>query len=127
MLGEERFLFPKIPSYKITDVATAIAPNAEQKIVGVRPGEKIHEEMITESDSFTTADMGDYYAILPQRPQWKLEDFLKHFNAKMVDNSFRYSSGKNTEWLTVEDIRELIVEHVDSSFSVTDSKTATIK
>ena len=124
--GGEIFV-PKIPSYKITDVATAIAPNAEQKIVGVRPGEKIHEEMITESDSFTTADMGDYYAILPQRPQWKLEDFLKHFNAKMVDNSFRYSSGKNTEWLTVEDIRELIVEHVDSSFSVTDSKTATIK
>ena len=76
--GGEIFV-PKIPSYKITDVATAIAPECEQKVVGIRPGEKIHEEMITESDSFLTVDLGKYYAILPQNPAWNIEEYKKEF------------------------------------------------
>lgn len=78
--GGELFV-PKIPSYKITDVASAIAPNCEQRVVGIRPGEKVHEEMITSSDSFTTYDLGKYYVILPTTPSWDLEEYCKHFNA----------------------------------------------
>jgi UDP-N-acetylglucosamine 4,6-dehydratase (inverting) len=115
--GGEIFV-PKIPSYRITEVATAIAPNAEQKVIGIRPGEKIHEEMITEADSYTTVDIGRYYAILPQVPAWSLDEYKKTFNAVPVPQGFKYNSGTNTEWLTVEQIRELIKEHVDASFGV---------
>lgn len=115
--GGEIFV-PKIPSYRITDVATAIAPECEQKIVGIRPGEKIHEEMITEADSYTTVDIGQYYAILPQVPFWSLEDYMNKFGATKVEPGFKYNSGTNDEWLTVEQIRELIKEHVDPNFSV---------
>ena len=91
--GGELFV-PKIPSYKITDVAMAIGPNCKHEIVGIRPGEKIHEEMITSSDSFSTYDLGKYYAILPQAHSWKLDDFIKHFNAQQVTKGFNYNSGK---------------------------------
>lgn len=114
--GGEIFV-PKIPSYKITDVATAVGPNCKQEIVGIRPGEKVHEEMITSSDSFSTYDLGKYYAILPQVPTFKLEDYTKHFNAKLVPQGFQYNSGENKEWLNVEDMRKLIIEHVDASFT----------
>lgn len=114
--GGEIFV-PKIPSYKITDVATAIGPNCVQKIVGIRPGEKIHEEMITEADSYTTIDLGRYYAILPQVPVWSLDDYLAHFEASKVAPGFKYNSGTNTEWITVEEIRTLIKEHVDANFT----------
>jgi UDP-N-acetylglucosamine 4,6-dehydratase len=113
--GGEIFV-PKIPSYKITDVATAVGAECEQKIIGIRPGEKIHEEMITSSDSFTTYDLGKYYAILPQVTNWNLEEYIKHFNAKPVPIGFHYTSGKNTEWVGVEELRKLIVEHIDSTF-----------
>jgi UDP-N-acetylglucosamine 4,6-dehydratase (inverting) len=113
--GGELFV-PKIPSYKILDVAKAVAPNCELKINGIRPGEKIHEEMITSSDSFTTYDLGKYYVILPQMTNWKLEDYIKHFNAKLVPQGFHYTSENNTEWETVEGLRKLIVEHVDPTF-----------
>lgn len=109
---------PKIPSYRITDVAEAIGPDCEKPVVGIRPGEKIHEEMITEADSFTTVDMGPYYAILPQVPKWSVEDFKAHFHAVPVPVGFKYNSGTNTEWLTVDDIRKLIRQHVDPEFSV---------
>jgi UDP-N-acetylglucosamine 4,6-dehydratase len=115
--GGELFV-PKIPSYKITDVATAIGPTCRQEIVGIRPGEKIHEEMITASDSFSTYDLGKYYAILPQLHSWSLEDFMQHFNAKKVKPGFNYNSGENTEWLSVEEIRKLIKQHVDTEFEV---------
>lgn len=115
--GGEIFV-PKIPSYKITDVAQAIAPEAKQEIVGIRPGEKLHEEMITSSDSFTTYDLGKYYAILPQVPNFNLQDFIKQFNAKLVKQGFQYNSGENKEWVGVDDLRALIKEHVDSSFSI---------
>ncbi len=109
---------PKIPSYKIMDVANAIGPNCEHKINGIRPGEKIHEEMITSSDSFTTYDLGKYYVILPQVTNFKLEDYIKEFNAKLVPQGFHYTSENNTEWETVEGLRKLIVEHVDPTFTV---------
>jgi UDP-N-acetylglucosamine 4,6-dehydratase (inverting) len=115
--GGEIFI-PKIPSYKITDIATAIGPNCEQKIIGIRPGEKIHEEMITSSDSFFTYDLGKYFAILPQIPKWKISDFVTQFKAKKVEEGFTYNSGSNTEWVSVEELRILIQEHVDQSFTV---------
>ena len=112
--GGEIFV-PKIPSYRITDVATAVGPNCEQVIVGIRPGEKVHEEMITSSDSFYTYDLGKYYTIIPSTHNWKLDEFIKEFNAKIVQPGFSYNSGDNTEWETVETLRGLIREHVDES------------
>jgi UDP-N-acetylglucosamine 4,6-dehydratase/5-epimerase len=115
--GGELFV-PKIPSYKITDVAQAIAPGCKQEIVGIRPGEKIHEEMITSSDSFNTYDLGKYYVILPQTHAWDIQKFIEHFDAKKVQAGFTYNSGTNSEWLSVEQIRELIQQHVDPSFQI---------
>lgn len=113
--GGELFV-PKIPSYKITDVAKAIGPECEHKINGIRPGEKIHEEMITSSDSFTTYDLGKYYVILPQIPNFNLNDFIKNFNAKLVPQGFHYTSENNAEWESVDSLRKLIIEHVDPNF-----------
>jgi UDP-N-acetylglucosamine 4,6-dehydratase/5-epimerase len=115
--GGEIFV-PKIPSYKILDVAEAIGPECEKKVIGIRPGEKIHEEMITDSDSYYTYDLGKYYTILPSSHRWKLDDFIKHFNGKKVPYGFRYNSGENTEWETIEGMRKLIKEHVDPTFEV---------
>jgi UDP-N-acetylglucosamine 4,6-dehydratase len=109
--GGEIFI-PKIPSYKITDVAQAIAPNLMIKIVGIRPGEKIHEEMITSSDSYFTYDLGKYYVIIPSTPKWKVNDFIEKNNAKKVSEGFSYNSFNNTDWLTVEELRSLINEHI---------------
>jgi UDP-N-acetylglucosamine 4,6-dehydratase/5-epimerase len=114
--GGELFV-PKIPSYRITDVAKAIGPDCSYPVVGIRPGEKIHEEMITVSDSFSTYDLGKYYAILPQVPRWKMEDYITHFKAMKVPEGFSYNSGTNQEWLSVEEIRTLVKEHVDANFS----------
>ena len=116
-LGGEIFV-PKIPSYRITDVATAIAPECKHEIVGIRPGEKLHEEMITTSDSFNTWDLGRYYAILPQKTVFRLEDFINKFNAVKVEEGFSYNSGKNDMWETVESLRELIKKHVDPNFKI---------
>lgn len=115
--GGEIFV-PKIPSYKIIDVAEAICPNCEKPIVGIRPGEKIHEEMITSSDSYYTYDLGKYYTILPATHKWSLDDYLSYFQAKPVVQGFQYNSGQNTEWETVETLRKLIKEHVMSEFEV---------
>jgi len=113
--GGEIFI-PKIPSYRITDVASAVAPNCKQEVVGIRPGEKIHEEMITSSDSFYTYDLGKYYTILPTVPNFKIKDFVDSFSAIKVTEGFNYDSGTNTEWETIESLRNLIKEHVDSNF-----------
>ncbi len=107
---------PKIPSYRITDVAEAIGPECDKPIVGIRPGEKVHEEMITASNSFNTYDLGKYYAILPQVPRFNLEDFVTKTNAKLVEPGFNYNSGENEEWETVKSLRNLIKEHVDPTF-----------
>lgn len=115
--GGEIFV-PKIPSYRITDVAEAICPDCKKEVVGIRPGEKIHEEMITVADSFSTFDLGQYYAILPQQPLWDLTTYLARFGAERVPQGFNNNSGENTEWLSVEDIRALIVKHVDADFKI---------
>ncbi len=105
-LGGELFI-PKIPSYKITDVATAIAPNLKQVEVGIRPGEKLHEEMITATDSLSTIDIGKYYAILPAVAfNHTTEEYLKHHNAKFVPQCFYFASNNNQDWDTVETLRE---------------------
>lgn len=113
--GGELFV-PKIPSYKITEVAEAISPSSKKTIVGIRPGEKIHEEMITASDAFYTYDIGRYYVILPQQPNWKLADYIETNNAQKVTEGFNYNSGTNEEWIGVEEIRALIKEHIDPEF-----------
>jgi hypothetical protein len=74
--------------------------------------------MITASDSFFTYDLGKYYVIVPQTPNWKVEEFVSHFNAKLVPEGFSYDSGNNSEWETVESLRALIKEHVDPTFEV---------
>ncbi|PCJ23205.1 MAG: UDP-N-acetylglucosamine 4,6-dehydratase (inverting) [Flavobacteriales bacterium] len=111
-MGGEIFI-PKIPSYRITDVATAVDASCEQKEVGIRPGEKLHEEMITSSDSFFTYDLGKYYVILPSQPIFDLNDFINRFNAKKVPQGFSYNSGTNEDFETVESMKQLIKEHVD--------------
>jgi UDP-N-acetylglucosamine 4,6-dehydratase (inverting) len=113
--GGEIFI-PKIPSYKITDVARAVAPDCELEVIGIRPGEKIHEEMITASDSFYTYDLGKYYTILPSVPNFEIKDYIIQFDAQKVPEGFNYDSGNNTEWESVESLRALIKEHVDSNF-----------
>jgi len=115
--GGELFV-PKIPSYKIIDVATAIGPDCRQEEVGIRPGEKLHEEMITVSDALNTYDIGKYYAILPQHPTFNRDKYIKHFKARLVDPDFSYNSGDNKEWETVESLRELVKIHVDPNFKV---------
>ena len=114
--GGELFV-PKIPSYRILDVAEAIGPNCEKPIAGIRPGEKIHEEMITASDSVTTVDLGAYYAILPSDGRLAEKYKSSGITFSPVKEGFTYNSGSNPEFLTVKQIRELILEHVDSSFT----------
>ena len=106
-LGGE-ILVPKIPSYRITDVASAIGPNCRQTIVGVRPGEKIHEEMITASDSLNTVDLGAYYAILPSAGSYSVDEYVSRTGATRVPEGFSYDSGANPDFLNVEQLRELI-------------------
>ncbi len=101
-------LVPKIPSYRITDVAKAIGPHCRYPVVGIRPGEKIHEEMITSSDSLHTVDLGQYYAVLPMGARYSLDSYCKQFQAKPVAEGFCYNSGSNEQFLSVEQLRELI-------------------
>jgi UDP-N-acetylglucosamine 4,6-dehydratase (inverting) len=107
---------PKIPSYKILDIAEAIAPECKIEIVGIRPGEKIHEEMIAESDSYNTFDLGNYYVILPSIPNWNLSSFIETFNASKVKKGFTYNSRDNNEWENVESLRKLIKKHLYPGF-----------
>jgi len=109
--GGEVFV-PKIPSYRIGDVAKAIGPECRHEITGVRPGEKIHEEMITTSDSPNTVDLGPYYAILPVGPGYSVEEYCTRSNATRVPPGFSYNSGTNPQFLSVEEIRALIRRHV---------------
>ncbi|WP_332396170.1 UDP-N-acetylglucosamine 4,6-dehydratase (inverting) [Vibrio metschnikovii] len=117
-LGGEIFV-PKIPSYRILDIAKAIAPDCTTKIVGIRPGEKVHEEMITDTDSLNTIDLGKYYAILPSVSfTYTEQEYLEHHQAEKVPFGFKYNSGTNTEWETIESLRELIKQHINPNFTV---------
>ncbi len=110
--GGEVFV-PKIPSFRIMDLAEAIGPDCEKKIVGIRPGEKLHEEMITASDSYNTYDLGPYYAILPQSPNYSIEEWKEVNHASPVTPGFKYDSGTNDQWLNIDDLRGLIRGSVD--------------
>ncbi|MBT5419791.1 MAG: UDP-N-acetylglucosamine 4,6-dehydratase (inverting) [Candidatus Cloacimonetes bacterium] len=112
-IGGEIFV-PKIPSYKIETVARAIAPKAKLVDVGIRPGEKLHEEMITLSDGMNTVDIGKYYAILPTVAN--KQKYVEHFGGIGVQEGFSYNSGNNREWVSIEEMREQIVKYVDPSF-----------
>ncbi len=111
-LGGEIFV-PKIPSYRIVDIANAVAPGCKHNLIGIRPGEKIHEEMITSSDSFNTVDLGMYYAILPSVAKYTKDQYCKIFDAKFVEEGFSYNSGDNPDFLTIEQIQKLVSEHMD--------------
>lgn len=112
--GGETFV-PKIPSYRITDMAAAIGPECRQEVVGIRPGEKIHEEMITASDSYYTVDLGRYFAILSSSGAHSVESYASKFGGAVVSPGFAYNSGTNDHFLTIGEIRALIREHVDAS------------
>ncbi|WP_035756549.1 UDP-N-acetylglucosamine 4,6-dehydratase (inverting) [Hugenholtzia roseola] len=118
-IGGELYV-PKIPSYRITEVAQAIAPSCEQRVVGIRPGEKLHEEMITETDSLNTIETERYFIIVPNLMQKSyqeiMEKYLAYYQAKPVEKGFAYSSGKNNDWLSVAQIRDLIKTHIDPDF-----------
>ena len=114
-LGGEIFV-PKIPSYKITDMAEAIGPSCKKQITGIRPGEKIHEEMITSSDSYNTIDLGKYYAILNTGGGHTVAEYLKKKKGKKVKEGFCYNSGQNERFLKVQEIQELIRKHLDPNF-----------
>lgn len=116
-LGGEIFV-PKIPSYRILDVAEAIGPDCEKPVIGVRPGEKIHEEMITASDSFNTVDLGRYYAILPSANEKLRQEYLSRGGVAAVPPGFVYNSGTNQHFLSVPELRSLIREHVAPDFPI---------
>ena len=114
-LGGEIFV-PKIPSFRITDLAEAIGPSCKKPITGIRPGEKIHEEMITSSDSFNTIDLGQYYAILNTSGGKSADLYAEMKTAKKVPAGFCYNSGDNPQFLTIPEIQSLIKKHLDPSF-----------
>jgi UDP-N-acetylglucosamine 4,6-dehydratase (inverting) len=116
--GGELFV-PKLKSFRIMDLAKSIGPDCQLKTIGLRPGEKIHEEMIATSDSFYTYDIGSYYVILPvdtfensesfmNIPKWKAKDYIEYWKADKVPEMFSYNSFNNTEWETEESLIELI-------------------
>jgi UDP-N-acetylglucosamine 4,6-dehydratase/5-epimerase len=117
-LGGEIFI-PKIPSYRILDVAKAIAPDSEMPVVGIRPGEKLHEEMITDTDSLNTIDLGKYYAILPSVSfSCSEDDYLIHHKGEKVPFGFKYNSSTNDDWESISSLRDAIKNHVDANFKL---------
>ena len=106
MVGGEIYI-KKIPSMKVVDIAKVIAPNAKHKIIGIRPGEKLHEQMISKDDSFSTYEYPKYYKILPQINEWE-KDNLRIKKGKKVLEGLVYSSDKNSEWMTKSDLQKWI-------------------
>jgi UDP-N-acetylglucosamine 4,6-dehydratase/5-epimerase len=116
MWGGEIFV-PKIPSYRLVDVAKAIAPECRTEVVGMRPGEKLHEEMITATDAMSTLELAHHYVIAPSMPLWDLDEYARAEGGKRCAEGASYNSGTNTEWLGVEELRALIRAHVDPTFT----------
>jgi len=106
MKGGEIFV-PKIPSMNIMDLAKAIAPECEIDLIGIRPGEKLHEAMIMEDDARHTVEYDTYYTILPELSWWEKEN---NSEGKSLPDGFAYTSDNNTEWLTVEELKQLVEE-----------------
>ena len=106
MHGGEVFV-PKIPSMRITDLANAIAPECEIKVVGIRPGEKLHEIMISEDDARLTVEHDDYYAILPATHPWDAHEYMAENGGRPCPEGFCYCSDKNTHWLSVDELRTM--------------------
>jgi FlaA1/EpsC-like NDP-sugar epimerase len=115
MWGGEIFV-PKLSSYRILDVASAIGPDCRQEVVGIRPGEKLHEEMVTETDAINSLEFDRQFVILPSHQQWDVQKYMDHFNGRRCADAFSYNSGTNNSWLSVEEIRSLVRKHVDPSF-----------
>ena len=110
MWGGELFV-PKIPSYRITDLSEAIAPNLKIKIIGIRPGEKLHEEMITVTDSLKTIEFKDYFVIIPSMKLWSTEKFINESSSEKgtpCEDGFSYNSGSNSDFLSTDEIKKLI-------------------
>jgi UDP-N-acetylglucosamine 4,6-dehydratase/5-epimerase len=105
MNGGEVFV-PKIPSMKMTDLAKAIAPEAKIKVVGIRPGEKLHEVLISEDESRTTIELDDMYVVQPAEALWFGYEWQKL--GKAVTDDFRYASNNNTEWLDIQSIKKIV-------------------
>lgn len=117
MWGGEIFV-PKLPSYRITDVAKAIAPEARLEIVGIRPGEKLNEEMITATDAINTLEFDDYFVMLPSIQFWNVQEFAKHYSGQRCVDGFSYDSGTNGDWLSIEQLRSMIKSHIDPTFCI---------
>lgn len=100
------------------DVAQAVAPDCRVEVVGIRPGEKLHEEMITVTDAINTVELENGFVILPSTPLWNIDFFMQEFNGSMCPENFCYNSGNNSQWLSVGDLRKLIIEHVDPNFTI---------
>ena len=126
MWGGEIFV-PRIPSYRIVDVAEAVAPGCRWEIIGIRPGEKLHEEMITATDAMSTLEFERHFVIAPSTPLWDLDEYLHTFGGERCRQGFSYCSGTNTEWLSVEDLRELIREHIDPEFQAAPGSDAVVQ
>jgi UDP-N-acetylglucosamine 4,6-dehydratase (inverting) len=118
MEGGEIFV-PKIPSYRITDLAEAIGPDCKREVVGIRPGEKLHEEMITVTDGLNTMEFDDHYVIFPAMKFYNAKAYKEKHGGKECPDVFSYNSGTNDEWLTVQQLRDLIREHIDPDFRIT--------
>ena len=113
--GSEIFV-PKIPSYRLLDLAKAIGPNCKINFVGIRPGEKLHEEMISSSDSVNTVDIGKYFLILPNNNSKIIDYYKKKFNVKKFKFNSSYNSKTNKDFLTVKELRKLIKQNVNKDF-----------
>ena len=110
-LGNEIFI-PKIPSYRIMDLAKSIGEKCKIKILGIRPGEKIHEEMITVNDSYNTIENSKYYIILPTFKNARINKYLKYYDAKKINKPFSYNSEDNKKFLTIKEIKKLIQKNI---------------
>jgi len=117
MWGGELFV-PRIPSYRILDVAEAVAPNIKREIIGIRPGEKLHEEMITATDAINTVEFKDYFVLLPSTELWDIGQFRKTSDSAgegaCCDYGYSYNSGSNPHFLTPKEIKDLISQNIES-------------
>ena len=117
-LGGEIFV-PKMSSYRITDLATAIAPSMQQKEIGKRAGEKLYDDIIADNDAEYTLESRDFYVIIPFISYSKLrtkEDYLEYYNAQPVADDFRYRSNENTKFENIESLRDKIRRYIDYNF-----------